>query len=219
MKVYSDKMQTLLKYALIRFDTFLLNQDVEKYTSILRECFGGSIKEISFNEILEQFIDIDSVADTHNISITKVLQSNSIQLSELRIGQIQFDIIVNKFFIAFLTNKIDGNIEDSLSPICDAIKKMLETANLDLDLFLRLNYSVEKKSPDELWNICDRSAFPIMEGGNYSGQYTDSTEIDNTFIDLSRTISSSEIKEEPVESAEEKPEEITETYEPKAAKF
>ena len=96
------------------------------------------------------------------------------------------------YFIAFKITPDGKNIEDLVSRILTGISEL----NLSLIFgYLRLNYSILDKTPDEMWEICDKTAFPIMDGERYSGQYTDTIPHDDVYTDLSRTISPSNIQD------------------------
>lgn len=190
VKKYSEKMRQYLTAALLRLDTFLLYDDFLRQPEILRKLFGGHPSSPSFNDLIAQAVDVDSVADLHGTYINKVLDSELIFLEGCRLAGKTFNIFVNTYFIAFDITDPGSDLNDLIG---DIVGKYLTVSGLSLSYaYLRLNYSVDRKKADQLWQICDRSAFPLMEGGEYTGQYTDSREIENIFMDLSRFISPSE---------------------------
>lgn len=135
-------------------------------------------------------MDVDSVADLHGTYINKVLHTELICLDDCKIAGKTFRIFVNSYFVAFEIYDPGTDLKDMIGSI---VGKYMGDSNVPLSyLYLRLNYSVDRKHPDQLWQICDRSAFPVMEGGEYTGQYTDSREVENIFLDLSRFISPTE---------------------------
>lgn len=184
-------MQNYLDSVLLRLDTYLLPDDYDKYAMLLKDLSGGIPSKIQFDEINEQLIDIDSVAELHNMYLNRILSSDLTLLSKAKLNDIKFDIYINPYFIAFDIPSRSINIEDAIG----AVKELfIDKVEIPLNFcYLRLNYSVIKKTEDEIWNICDRTAFPVLETTNgYNGQYTDSMTYDNIFLDLSRTISSSD---------------------------
>ncbi len=188
IKEYSDKMQNHLESVLLRIDTYLLSEDLSKQLSILRDLSGGTPSEIPFDEITQQTIDIDSVADLHDAYLNNILDSNIIYcLKNASLKGINQDIYLNKFFIAFYVQSKEYNIEDIILSIKDTYFQKQDIPTIYS--YLRLNYHLENIPNIELWNICDRSAFPIMEEVDYNGKYTDTIERDKIFIDLSRSIS------------------------------
>lgn len=191
IKSYNNKMQDYLDSILLRLDTYFLPDDYDKYAMLLKDLSGGIPSKIQFNEINEQLIDIDSVAELHNMYLNRILTSDLTLLSKAKLNDIKCDIYINPYFIAFDIPSRSIQIEDAIG----AVKELfLDKFEIPLNFcYLRLNYSVIKKTEDEIWDICDRSAFPVLESNNgYNGQYTDSMTYDDIFLDLSRTISSSD---------------------------
>ena len=195
VKPYSDVMQKYLNSVLLRLDTYFLYDDYLKQAKVLQELSNGIPSEIPFDEILEQQIDVDSVADLHDTYINKILDSTLIRLRDADFNGFRCDVFVNTYFIAFLIKS--NNVTDPYKAI-EAIKKeYLDRYDFPLQFsYLRLNYSVLKHKPESLWTICDRTAFPIIQETEFNGRYTDSIEKDGVFIDLSRSISPSEPKSE-----------------------
>lgn len=187
IKPYSDQIHHYLDSVMLRIDTYLFPEDLESMLKKLQEIFNGRPSEISFDEINMQIIDIDSVSDLQNSFINNILESKKIYLlNNANSFGIMQDIYLNKFFIAFNVKGPIESIEKSIMAIQDAFSSL---AKIDASYcYLRLNYSLVHVDKDEVWSICDRSAFPIMEGLGYDGQYTDSIQIDDFFIDLSRSI-------------------------------
>lgn len=181
-------MHHYLDSVMLRIDTYLFPEDLESIFQKLQEIFKGRPSEISFDEIIMQIIDIDSVAEMHDSYINNILDSKKVYLlNNANYLGIEQDIYLNKFFIAFNIKVSNQKIEDIIKAIEDSFSR-LERIN-PLYCYLRLNYSLVHIKKDEIWNICDRSAFPIMEGLQYNGQYTDTIQIHDFYIDLSRTIS------------------------------
>lgn len=188
IKEYNENMQNHLESVLLRIDTYLLPEDLSKQLTILRDLFGGTPSEIPFDEITQQIVDIDSVADLHDAYLNNILDSNIIYcLKNASLGGINQDIYLNKFFVAFYVQSNEYRIEDIILSIKDTY---LKTQNIPtIYSYLRLNYHLENIPNTKLWNICDRSAFPIMEEVDYNGKYTDTIERESIFIDLSRSVS------------------------------
>ncbi len=198
VKPYSDAMQSYLTSVFLRLDTYFLYDDFREQAKLLKELSNGIPAEIPFDEILEQQIDVDSVADLHDTYINKILDSDLIRLSNASINGMICDVFVNTYFIAFLFKA--GNIPDPQQVVEAINQAYLQKYNYPLQFsYLRLNYSVLKQEPGNLWNICDRSAFPVIQEGEYNGRYTDSIERNGVFIDLSRSISPSEPKSEEID--------------------
>lgn len=188
IKEYSDKMQSHLESVLLRIDTYLLQEDLSKQLFILRDLFGGTPSEIPFDEITQQTIDIDSVADLHDAYLNNILDSNIIYcLKNASVEGINQDIYLNKFFVAFYVQSNKYHIENIILSIKDTYFQKQDIPTIYS--YLRLNYHLENIPNKELWDICDKSAFPIMEEVDYNGKYTDTIERDKIFIDLSRSIS------------------------------
>lgn len=192
VKSYNDSIHSYLDAVLLRIDTYLLPDDYDKYTILLKDLSNGIPSKIQFNEINEQLIDIDSVAELHNTYINRILMSDLTLLSKANLNNIDCDIYVNPYFIAFYIPSKSIKIEKAIG----AIKEIfLSKYEMPLDFgYLRLNYSVNKKTENDIWNICDRSAFPVLKEIGYNGQYTDSMKYDDdVYLDLSRTISPSDV--------------------------
>lgn len=183
-------MQSYLDHVLLRLDTYLLYDDYKKHTQELKNLSNGTPSEIFFDEGNMQLIDIDSVADLHNTYINKILETNMICLKNGQLSDIKCDIYVTPYFVTFYIPSNGKPIEKIIHTINETYIKEIKIPLLFG--YLRLNYSICKQSKENIWTICDKSAFPIMEDEDYSGQYTDSTERDDVYIDLSRTISSSD---------------------------
>lgn len=183
-------MQSCLKSVFLRFDTYLLSEDLTKIVGELRNISHGIPSEIPFDDMRQQIIDIDSVAELHNVYINTILDSKKIfHLRNAEIEGIRMDIYVNTFFIAFNIQS-DNKIEDSVKAIENSF---LNHFCIPTDFcYLRLNYAKTKVKQDKLWTIFDKSAFPIMDDIRLNGRYLDTVNKDGIFIDLSRVISSSD---------------------------
>lgn len=190
IKEYTNAMHSNLTSVLLRFDTYFLYDEYSKHAAILNEWFGGTPSEILFDEISNQLLDVDSIAELHDTFLNTVMSSKLIRIKSARLDDIECDIYINPYFVAFDIIINGKSIEELINIIREAYIKKTEI-NL-LFCYFRLIYSVCKVSQDLIWEICDRSAFPIMEEGGYSGQYTDSTEKEDVSIDLSRLISPSD---------------------------
>ena len=196
-KSYNDCMQSFLDAIVLRLDTYLLPNDYDNVATRLRDLTGAVPSNIQFTEINEQIIDIDSVAQLHNAYLNKILMSDLILLSHAKLQDIECEIYVNPYFIAFEIPSRSIKIEKAVSSVRESILTKLD---FPLDFgYLRLNYSVNKKNKDEIWNICDSSAFPILDVNASSGQYIDSMKSDEFFIDLIRAISPSEAESDLVD--------------------
>lgn len=186
IKPYNETMNKCLNSILLRLDTYLLYEEIQKVALKLKELSHGIPSENIFDEINEQIIDIDSVAELHDTYINKILESNIIYLRNSNINGVECDIYVNMYFIAF---KITPNGREDIEYLVSQILTGLSELSLSIIFsYLRLNYSIHDKTSDEIWEICDKTAFPIMDGERYTGQYTDTTERNGVYIDLSRTI-------------------------------
>lgn len=195
IKEYSETMHRYLNSVLLRLDTYFLREDLSEHAKLLKDLTNGIPSEIPFDEINGQLIDIDSVAILHDTYLNTILESKTmVCITHGNLNGTECDIFLNKYFIAFYI-PIEAKrqtIEDSINAIREVY---MNRHNIPLLFsYLRLNYSVERCGKKDLWEICDRSAFPVMEGNVYNGQYTDSIERNGMYIDLSRTISPSDAK-------------------------
>lgn len=198
IKEYSKMMQSHLGSILLRFDTYLLYDDFNKCATKLKEISNGIPSDVPFDEINEQLIDIDSVAELRDTYINKVIETDLVSLTGARLNEIKCDIYVNPYFIAFSISSDGASIETSVENITATAINVFQELGIHVnDIYLRLNYFVDKRTDADLWNICDKSAFPVMEGNGYNGQYTDSIIRDGIFLDLTRTISPSDEKINP----------------------
>ena len=106
------------------------------------------------------------------------------------IDGVEMGIYLNKYFIAFDIPSYGKSIESLIASVKD---NYLNRFNFPvIGGYLRLNYSLQNIANDDLWNICDKSAFPILEDTGYNGNYSDLIVRDGISIDLSRTISQTE---------------------------
>lgn len=185
IKKYTEDMQSHLNSVLFRFDSYLLEDDKNDAIKTLRDIFGGSPAESFMNDYLQQKLDVDSIASVHDISITEVLNTTVLILRGVKIDDYECEIFVHKYFIAlfFRTNGIDLSLLQKR--VGDNIVKLAQPVE---SLCIRLSYSINI-SNKEIWNVIDKTAFPIMDESVYNGRYTDSALKGNISIDLTRTIS------------------------------
>lgn len=185
IKKYTEDMQSHLNSVLFRFDSYLLEDDKNDAIKTLRDIFGGNPAESFMDEYLQQILDVDSIASVHGISITEVLNTTVLMLRGVKCEDYECEIFVHKYFIAlfFRTNGIDLSLLQKR--VGDNIVKVAQPVE---SLCIRLSYSINI-SNKELWNVIDKTAFPIMDESVYNGRYTDSALKGNISIDLTRTIS------------------------------
>lgn len=190
IKEYKDATNKYLNSILLRLDTYLLPDDIEKVLYDLRDKSKGTPSEIPFDDINEQIIDIDSVAELHNAYINTILDTKKIYtLKNTDFNGVELNIYLNKFFIAFEISKNDQNIEDAVNAIRNSF---LNTYNMSIDFgYLRLSYSNVDIDNNNLWNVFDKSAFPVMDGAQSNGFYVDTVSDNNIDLDLIRSISPS----------------------------
>lgn len=190
IKEYKEEMNKYLTSMVLRLDTYLLPDDIESVLHSLRDKSRGIPSEILFDDINEQIFDIDSVAELHNAYINTILDTKKIYtLKNANFNGIELDIFLNKFFIAFEISKNDQNVEDAINAIGGAF---LKSYDMPIDFcYLRLNYSKIGIGNDNLWNVFDKSAFPVMDGAQYNGLYVDTVSYNDIDLDLIRSISSS----------------------------
>lgn len=193
IKEYSDNMHSCLTSVLVRFDTYLLPNDINEIFGSLKNKLRAIPSEILFDDINEQIIDIDSVAVLHNVYLNNVLDSNGMFfLKDACHDGIGMDIYINKFFIAFNVQSNKHCIEDSIKSIESIESDILkEFGVLPEYCYIRLNYSKTEIKGADIWKLFDKSAFPVMEDRDYNGRYIDTISKKDIEVDLSRSISTS----------------------------
>lgn len=181
-------MQKHLDSILLRLDTYFVYDDYQKHAQMLMDLSRGLPSPVPFDEIMIQQLDVDSVAELHDTYINKILDSDLIRLRQADLSGVKCEIYINTYFVAFLFSVKDGDISPDIA--MNAVKQAyLEQFKLPLIFsYLRLNYSVGTPSLEKMWEICDRTAFPILNEEVCDGRYTDSNQKDAVFIDLTRSI-------------------------------
>lgn len=194
IKRYSQCIQDTLISVMLRFDTYLLEDDKECVIKILRDTFGGNLAELNMDDYLQQKLDVDSIALIHETSITEVIRTPALILKDIRFEGSICDIYVHKYFISLYcetrqTYKID------LSNLQQTIKNRIVDNKNDISIIsccVRMFHSVANLKNEDLWDVLDKSAFPIIEGNIPNGRYSDTLTRENVNIDLIRTISPSQ---------------------------
>lgn len=195
IKEYTKSMQQSLISVMLRFDTYLLEDEKEGVIKMLRNVFGGNITESFMSEYLQQVLDIDSIALLHNSTITDILKTHVLILDDVKISNYVCQIFVHKYFIAIYCK--DGGIDIPIlkNEIISQVQKQITDKSYDLPaeyLCIRLLHHLNELNNQELWGILDKSAFSVIDAVTFNGRYTDTSSRDSINIDLTRTISPSE---------------------------
>lgn len=151
---------------------------------------GGVYEERKPTEDEMQIIDFDNVASCMNTSITELLYHNCHIISGLDEGKCTIFIHKNFISIQYDTTSSDDNVK-----VCDYVRSVFSQVvgsgrfNIQ-DVFCKTLFACVDISKTDVWNVFDKTAFPVMEEANMiNGSYVDSHQCDSYFIDLSRNIS------------------------------
>lgn len=187
IKAYTDKMNQYLSTIMCRFDTYLLDKDIQSITDLLRGKFGGMLYDSNFSDDLQQDLDVDGIAEMNDMSISEVVRTPVLIIRNAQIEDCFFNLYIHKYFIAFFAS-VDEKTNSDL--VIQTLKSVLGTLG-DVpvnDMILRLFYSLPSVKNTDLWNVLDRTAFPVMDGGIINGNYSDSFDKDDISVDLNRMI-------------------------------
>lgn len=172
----------------IRFDYYSVPGSVTKVVGILAP--GTNYENRKPTEEKMQIVDYDSVASSMDMTITELL-FHAVHIMTCDGGRYTIFVHRNYVSVDFRTEGMDGNaaiIKGAAKILYHFLGEGEEGFNIQ-DVCCRVNLFTPEISNDTIWTVLDQSAFPVMEGSKVvNGNYVDTYEVENYYIDLLRNI-------------------------------
>lgn len=172
----------------IRLDYYSVPGSIKKVVGLLAP---GTVYENRMpTEEEMQIVDYDSVARSMDMTITELLFHPVHIMTDD--GE-RYTIFVHRNYVSvdFRTEGMDENatiIREAARILNCFLGEGEEGFNIQ-DVCCRVNLFTPEISNDTMWTILDQSAFPVMEDSKIvNGNYVDTHEVGNYYIDLLRTI-------------------------------
>lgn len=172
----------------VRFDYYSVPGSIKKVVGLL--ALGKIYENRKPTEEEMQIIDYDSVASSMDMTITELLfHAVHIMCDN---GE-KYTIFVHRNYVSvdFKTEGMDGNnaiVEKAAKILNHFLGEGEEGFNIQ-DICCRVNLFTPEINNSTIWTILDQSAFPVMEDSKVvNGNYVDTHEVENYYIDLLRNI-------------------------------
>jgi len=200
IKEYTPRMLEACDRVSFRLDFYSSPKFASDYTQMVYgkyERNGYARRELTDAEKLT--VDVDSAAETFGMNIGDLIERKNFIFRGLKVDKQIVNLYISPFYLfASLDNIGKFDIEELSRLFANLnIDGMLDQQALQ-NITVMTNHKVAGETEENVFDVLDRSAFPIMDDAMLTnGRYVDTHDYEKCSIDLLRIIRKGEIDGKP----------------------